>query len=177
MKNERNGQAAVLTEDQLNELLEVMQPSHRALFSICYYTGCRVSEALQLKASDIRADRVVFRASTTKTKETREVKISSKLEEILENVDFPQSGYLFPGKTEGHLTRQAADAALRKACDYIGLIGVSTHSFRRTSITRLHDAGVPLKTIQKRTGHANLANLSLYIEVPQSAVDAAGDLL
>lgn len=177
MKHQRNGQAAVISEPQLEELFSELSPNHRALFAVCYYTGCRVSEALQLQRSDILGDRIVFRAATTKTKETREIKVSSKLAAILAASNLPDRGYLFSGREGGHMSRQAADLALRKACDYIGLQGVSTHTFRRTSITRLHDAGVPLKTIQKRTGHANLANLSLYIEVPQTAVDAAGELL
>lgn len=177
MKNNRNGQSQVLSDNQLEELLSVLSPKYKLLFAICYYTSCRVSEALQLKRSDIIGDRIVFRAATTKTKKTREVKVTQKLGQIMEEVGLPALGYLFPSPTGGYMSRQAADKALREACDYIGLQGVSTHSFRRTGITRLHDAGVPLRTIQKRTGHASLANLALYIEVNQDDVDAAGELL
>lgn len=177
MKNNRNGQAQVLTEPQLEELFSVLSPKHKLLCAICYYTSCRISEALQLQRSDIISDRIVFRARTTKTKKTREVKIPRKLARILAESSLPQRGYLFPSSNGKHLTRQSFDKALRKACDYIGLQGVSTHSFRRTGITRLHDAGVPLRTIQKRTGHASLTNLAFYIEVNQADVDAAGELL
>lgn len=177
MKNNRNGQAQVLNDEQLEELLSVLSSKYKLLFAICYYTSCRVSEALQLKRSDIIGARIVFRAATTKTKKTREVKVSQKLAEVIEEVGLTAKGYLFPNSTGGYTSRQAADKALRAACDYIGLKGVSSHSFRRTGITRLHDAGVPLRTIQKRTGHASLANLALYIEVNQDDVDAAGELL
>ena len=38
----------------------------------------------------------------------------------------PSSGYLFPGRGgQGPITRQACDAALRKACDRLGLRGYS----------------------------------------------------
>ncbi|NJR56034.1 MAG: tyrosine-type recombinase/integrase [Acaryochloris sp. CRU_2_0] len=177
MKNNRNGQAEVLTDEQLDQLLAVMQPNHWLLFSICYYTSCRVSEALKLKRSDIIGDRIVFRACTTKTKMTRDVKIPAKLSVILSQADFPTVGYLFPGKCGGHLTRQAADLALRKACDYIGLKGVSTHSFRRTGLTKLYKMGVPLKTLQERTGHADLGNLSQYLAIGKEEVDAIAELL
>ena len=181
MKNNRNGQAETLNEKQLDELLKleppILYPHHRALFAICYFTSCRISEALQLEAGDLVDDRLVFRAATTKTKQTRDVKIPAKLKVILDAVKLPASGYLFPGKNGGHLTRQAADLALRKACDYIGLKGVSTHSFRRTAITKLYHSGVDLRTLQKRTGHASLGNLALYVDVSQSAVDNAGELL
>ena len=177
MKVDRNGQAEVLSEEQLNELLRYLSNPHRAIFAICYYTSCRVSEALKLRAEDMVGDRVVFRASTTKTKKTREVKLASKLKSVLAETPLPGSGYLFPGRKGGHLSRQATDLALRKACDYLGLKGMSTHSFRRTGITKLHDAGVPLRRIQARTGHLSLGNLALYVDVNQAEVDADGELL
>jgi integrase/recombinase XerD len=178
MKNNRNGQAEILKEEQLEELLGTLLPKHKLLFAICYYTSCRISEALKLERSDFISDRIIFRAATTKTKKTREVKIPQRLAQIIEEVGLPAKGYLFPSPTgKGHMSRQAADKALREACDYIGLQGVSTHSFRRTGITKLHDAGVPLRTLQNRTGHASLANLALYVEVNQADVDAAGELL
>ena len=177
MKNNRNGQAEILREEQLEELFNVLSPKHKLLFAVCYYTSCRISEALQLQKTDIVGNCIVFRAATTKTKKTREVKISQKLAQIINQVGLPTAGYLFANSTDGHMSRQAADKTLRQACDYVGLKGVSTHSFRRTGITKLHDAGVPLRTLQQRTGHASLANLASYVEVNQSDVDAAGELL
>ncbi|MBC7879950.1 MAG: tyrosine-type recombinase/integrase [Anaerolineae bacterium] len=41
----------------------------------------------------------------------------------------------------------------------------STHSLRRTAITRLHAVGVGLRTIQRISGHRSLAALQRYIEV------------
>jgi integrase/recombinase XerD len=177
MKNNRNGQAEVLTDEQLQELMEVLHPTHRLLFAICYYTSCRISEALQLERSDIIGDRIVFRARTTKTRTTRDVKIPTKLRVILNQSSLPASGHLFPGRWGGHLTRQAADLALRNACNYIGLRGVSTHSFRRTGLTKLYKQGVPLKMLQERTGHADLGNLAKYLAVGKDEVDAVAELL
>jgi len=178
MKNNRNGQAEVLTDEQLEELMKVMQPNHQLLFSICYYTSCRVSEALKLERSDIIGDRIVFRARTTKTKTTRDVKIPSKLQAILSRFNLPPTGYLFPGRTNGkHLTRQAADLALRKACDYLSIRGVSSHSFRRSGLTKLYKQGVPLKTLQERTGHIDLGNLAKYLAIGRDEVDAVAELL
>ncbi len=62
------------------------------------------------------------------TPEQLEVKISAKLAELIIESRLPKTGYLFPGRKGGYRTRQSADLALRKACDYIGLKGVSSHS-------------------------------------------------
>lgn len=177
MKVDRNGQAETLDETQLEILTNELDPKMRLIFSICYYTSCRISEALKLEARDLVGDRIVFRRVTTKTKRTREVKISTKLQAILKESELPTSGYLFPGRKKGHLTRQAADLALRKVCEYLDWKGVSTHSFRRTAITNLHDAGVPLRRIQARTGHVNLSNVAIYVDVRREEVDADGELL
>ncbi len=123
MKIQRNGQAEVLSDEQLQELFSVLSPADRLLFGICYYTSCRIGEALQLRREDIVGERLVFRAKTTKTRKTREVKISTKLAEFLLESELPSSGYLFPGKEGKHRTRQSADLALRKPCDDIGLKG------------------------------------------------------
>lgn len=178
MKNNRNGQAGILTEEQLQEIFDYASPKYKLLFGICYYTSCRISEALQLKRSDFKAGTIIFRASTTKTDKTREVKISSKLQSIIDEVGLPPEGYLFPGKNTGsYMSSQSADLALRKLCDYLGIEGISTHSFRRTSITKMHKSGCALKTIQQHTGHQDMDSLLRYIEIDEAEREAAVEVL
>jgi integrase/recombinase XerD len=177
LKNNRNGQAEILTTEQLEELLAHLPHPHRLIAAICYYATCRVSEAIALAAQDIRNGRVMFRKANTKTKKTKEVSIPTKLQREIDLVDLPTSGYLFPGKQGGHITRQSVDEMLRQKCDYLGFAGVSTHSFRRSSITSMYRKGIDLKTIQQRSGHASLTTLAFYIEGVDGAADAAGELL
>ena len=63
------------------------------------------------------------------------------------------------------LTRFTADKILRDACKSVGLIGVSTHSFRRTALTMMSSAGIPLRVIQEISGHNDLGTLQRYLEV------------
>ena len=177
MKVNRNGQAEILAADQLDELFATLPHPHRLIAAICYYTSCRVSEAISLKTEDISSGRIIFRRANTKQKRTKEVSIPTKLQAELDLVDLPKTGYLFSGKYGGHITRQSVDHAIRKATDYIGLPGVSSHSFRRTAITKMYRAGVDLKTIQQRSGHASIANVGIYIQGLDGAADTAGELL
>ena len=106
-KNSRNGQAEIWDE-QLDEVMADLSPKMRAIFSICRYAGCRISEARQLKAADLVGDCIVFRKATTKGKATRQVNIHSALKEVLAEVGLPTTGYLFPGRSgERPITRQA----------------------------------------------------------------------
>lgn len=177
-KHDRHDQAEIWTADQFEQVMGELSPKLRSLFSICYYTGCRVSEARQLKAEDLVGDTLVFRKATTKTKRTRSVPIHPKLREILDAAPLPNSGYLFPGRGgQQPITRQACDLALRKACDRLGLRGYSTHSNRRTWATRLDKAGVRLKAIQDLGGWSSMAALQRYLEVSEEEkVSAIGRL-
>ncbi|GAC1467428.1 MAG: site-specific integrase [Chamaesiphon sp.] len=169
MKVDGNGQGKILTPDELRLLFAsgLRSERDRALFGICLFTGCRVSEALALQTTDIRSGTLTFRKSTTKGKlKTRVVDIQPGLAQLLDA--YPRSpGPLFPGLrgvTE-HLTRFMADKILRDACKRVGLEGVSTHSFRRTALTMMSSAGIPLRHIQEISGHNDLGTLQRYLEV------------
>ena len=59
---------------------------------------------------------------------------------------------------------------LREACARVGLEGVSTHSFRRTALTQMSNAGIPLRVIQEISGHRTLDELYKYLEVKSEQV-------
>ena len=62
---------------------------------------------------------------------------------------------------------------MREACDQVGLEGVSTHSFRRSALTAMSTAGIPLRVIQQISGHRNLQALQKYLEVSEQQVKSA----
>ena len=170
MKVAGNGQGKILTPEELRLLFAegFNSPRDRALFGICLFTGCRVSEALALQTTDIKGQTLTFRKSTTKGKlKTRIVDIQSGLAALLGEYQPSKPGALFPGVrglTE-HLTRFAADKLLKAACARVGLIGISTHSFRRTALTMMSSANIPLRHIQEISGHSDLGTLQRYLEV------------
>ncbi|WP_348252601.1 tyrosine-type recombinase/integrase [Trichocoleus desertorum] len=68
---------------------------------------------------------------------------------------------------------KSADEILRETCDRLGLVGVSTHSFRRTALTQMSSAGVPLRVIQEISGHRSLQALQRYLEVSELQLEGA----
>lgn len=179
MKHDRNGQAKILTDSEIEAIFNLLNPRDRAVFAVCLFCGCRISEALSIRISDIANGVITLRKAATKGKRgSRSLPISPSLEKILNNylrITSP-SDFLFPGRDGTKpLTTAYADLVLREACQKLGIKGVSTHSFRRTALTRMHSAGVPLRTIQRISGHSSLATLSLYLEVTdQNVRDAVG---
>ena len=169
MKVNGNGQAKILTSDEMRLLFSdgFTTERDRALFGICLYTGCRVSEALGLQTTDFKGETLTFRKSTTKGKlKTRVVDIQPGLAALLADYH-PKPGAMFPGMrgVTQRLTRYAADKILRDAAKRVGLLGVSTHSFRRTALNQMSSAGIPLRHIQEISGHNDLGTLQRYLEV------------
>lgn len=166
-KQDRHDKAAIWEDDQFQAFLSKLSPTMKVIFAISYYTGCRISEARQLTAEDVVGDTIVLRKRTTKTKKTRSVPMHSKLRAIIDAAELPKTGYLFPGRGKGCITRQACDLAMRNACKSLGLKGFSTHSNRRTWATRMDRAGVRIKTIQEIGGWTSMAALQRYLEVSE----------
>ncbi len=192
-KTNGNGQARVLTPDELDQLMDAApSPEHRALWAVMRFSGSRVTETLQLHWGAIHSDRIVFEATTTKTKRTREPLMGERLRaeldryrqhwEQLHGREARNGALLFlsPNSETQPMTRQAADLALRKAIKAFGdgfPSGVSLHSFRRSLATTMAQRGASLRTVQRFTGHASLGQLQQYIDVSESDEAAALELI
>ena len=86
----------------------------------------------------------------------------------------PDNPFLFPGSEgEGFLSFTVPQEVLSEACARSGITGVSTHSFRRTALTELHNQGVPLRVIQRISGHKSLHALQRYFEVSDEQMRSA----
>jgi integrase/recombinase XerD len=177
-KENRKGQAASLTPAQIDRIVELAADRYRPIFAIAAYTGCRISEALTLRAQhlDLVGRQITF--VETKTGVDRTVPIAPKLATILAAADLPSDGWLFPShRSAGHIVRTSAADELRRVADDLGYVGVSTHSFRRSLATNLSDLGQPLKTIAAVTGHKSVDSLARYIDVTPKQQMAAVALL
>lgn len=182
MKIDRHDQAKILSSNEISRLFTVGLKSgrDRCLFGVCLYTGTRIAEACSLHTKDVYAidgsvrPRVTIRKGTTKGKiETRSVPVNPELVALLEAYSSPKV-YLFPGRHGlGHIHPDSADKILRAAFTELGIEGASTHSFRRTCLTQMHRSGVPLKVIQKISGHKTLSALQKYLEVLDGDLESA----
>ena len=180
MKVNRYGRAAILTPEQISLLFTegLTLPRDKALFGVCLYAAARITETCTLFYGDVIGikgvrDKLLIRSFNTKGKQdTREIDIHPRLKQYLEEylADAPAlnkyNPHLFPGRHgRGHIHKASADRILREVCLKLEIEGVSTHSFRRTALTQMSDAGVPLRHIQAISGHRTLAALERYLGV------------
>ena len=125
-------------------------------------------------------DDLIIRKENNKGKlATRTIPVIEELRSLL--IDYypnPRTWFLFPGRhNKGHLHPDSAARILKSACDKLDLEGISTHSFRRTALTQMSNAGIPLRVIQKISGHRSLGVLQEYLEVTPEQVRGAASSL
>ncbi len=182
VKSNRNGQAATLSTEQLDEIAADLTDGPRAVFTLCRFTAARVTEALSLRWENVTQTEIVIPKNVTKKKmKTRCVPTNPRLwDEIanwkrkwgeLQGREPHPHDFVFPNARDNskHMTRQAIDKALRNACCEQSIIGASTHSLRRSALTSASDKGVPLRVLQSISGHSSLEMLQRYIDVRDEA--------
>ena len=179
MKFNGFGRSKVLSPSEIDKLFAwgLTNSRDRAIFGLCLHTACRISEALSITTRDINSGYITLKKTVTKGKKcTRMIPITDSLQALLDIffLEYKPQYYLFPSaphaKNSKHLTRAAADLILKAACQRVGLVGVSTHSFRRTALTQMHNAGIPLRVIQEISGHSSLETLQRYLEVTDQQI-------
>jgi len=188
MKVNRHGKAKILSHDEIqilfNEGLHNLRD--RVIFAVCLFTAARINEACTLHTLDVYDRRgnvrveLTFRKSNTKGKlATRTIPVLDELRGYLERYK-PEAGkvWLFPGgvfreEQTRHINPDSASRVLRKAFEKVNIDGASTHSMRRTALTQMSNAGIPLRTIQEISGHRNLEQLQNYLEIKPEQVKGA----
>jgi len=185
VKIDRHGKAKVLTTHEIQRLFTIglTTTRDRTLCAVMLYTGCRVNEAVTLQVTDVYDKKgrirpeLIFRKGNTKGKlATRTIPVLEDLRRFLDKYkpEKTTDGFLFPGRWgKGHLGSDYAGIIFRTGCRQADIEGASTHSFRRTALTQMSNAGIPLRVIQEISGHRNLEQLQNYLEVEEDQVRGA----
>ncbi|MEH2066987.1 MAG: site-specific integrase [Nostoc sp.] len=189
MKNNRNGQAAILSDTEYSKIRkQIRSQKYKLLLDLAWYTGERWGALVKLQITDVYnpdgspREYINFQARSRKAtpdgkRKTRQVPVHAILAESLLSYKVGcDSLWLFPSRDGSKpITSRWADAILRKAVDRAGLVikGISTHSTRRTFITKLHRNGTDLYTIKQITGHQDFKSLERYVEIDSDRVRGA----
>jgi integrase/recombinase XerD len=188
VKVNRHGKAKILSHAEIQILFNdgLNNLRDRVLFAVCLFTAARINEACTLHTQDVYDRRghvrpeLTFRKSNTKGKlATRTIPVLDELRGYLERYK-PEAGkvWLFVGgalrdNQSRHLNPDSASRVLRKAFERVNIDGASTHSMRRTALTQMSNAGIPLRTIQEISGHRNLEQLQQYLEIQPEQIKGA----
>jgi integrase/recombinase XerD len=142
------------------------------LFSLLYNTGARISEALQLKPSDVQSRVVQLHG---KGRKKREIPIwhqtHHEIQRWCRDNQIPDSQPIFGNRDHRPLSRRGAALrfalTLKKAADACPSLQrrkISLHTWRHTCAMHLLQAGVPIEIIALWLGHEQISTTHGYLE-------------
>jgi integrase/recombinase XerD len=186
-------QAITLNEAQLRRVLHYTATRRHALrdrtiVMVSFYAGLRAKEIAGLKISDVfeqsgavRSE-FILSAEQSKGGHRRTVYLNQRLRrafaEYAELVDFDQpDAPLLPSQKGGHFSPNTMCQLFLEIYRDCGLKDASSHSGRRTYITRLANRGVGVRLLAALAGHAHISTTQLYIDVNSDQLSQAVELL
>ena len=169
----------ILSREEMARLLECCEnPKHRAMFSLAYGSGLRVSEICALRVQDIDSKQMRIFIRSSKGNKDRYTILSQQGLEFLRDYwrnfrpKHPE-GLLFPGwRNLTSITERAINDALKKWLTVAGISRkVSIHSLRHGFATHLLEDGVDIFTIKELLGHRSISSTTVYLHLANVGAD------
>jgi len=160
----------VLDIAEVKALLSVMENiKHRAILTITYSAGLRISETAHLKVSDIDSKRMMVRVQQGKGGKDRYTILSKTALECLRQYwrSYHPKEWLFEGQKEGaHVCISSIRQVFLEAKERAGIIKpASPHTLRHSFATHLIEAGTSLHHVQLLLGHRSPTTTTVYLHV------------
>lgn len=165
----------VFSKDEIGKILSVpMNIKHKAILSLTYSAGLRVSETSKLRIEDIDRSRGLLIIRGAKGRKDRHSLLSEKVIRILDDyIDlYKPFGWLFPGQEpDKRLTIRTIERVFEIALSRSGIRKkAGIHSLRHSFATHLLENGIDLRYIQELLGHANSKTTEIYTHVSTKTI-------
>jgi integrase/recombinase XerD len=177
----REGKAKVLNDAEFKRLLMVAKSGqfalrNTALLYCSFGLGLRAKEIASLKISDVTdpdyklLDEICLTRAMTKGEKQRYAylthkKVCEALDEYLKSIrHLDRNKPLFQTQRKTRFTPNALQKWFKSLYDKAGIVGASSHSGRRTFITRLIEQGADIKAVSRLAGHASIVTTAIYVE-------------
>lgn len=146
-----------------SKLESIQNLKHRALLTITYSVGLRVSEVVNLKIEDIDSKRMLIHIKNAKGKKDRIVPLSQRVLDLLREyyVEYRPQVYLFNGQNGDQYSIGSCQRIYKKYIDKES----SIHTLRHSAFTNLLENGTDLRIIQKIAGHSSSKTTEIYTHV------------
>lgn len=136
--------------------------------------GVRISDILKLRFCDIIKDGDRFRLDITeiKTDKKRVFTVPAEIRGFIDqyriNNRISEQQRLFD------LSERQIQKHLKAACDYLGLTGISTHSFRKYFATQIYiNNDYNIELVRQLLQHSSTAVTQHYIGIQQKQIETA----
>jgi len=147
----------------LSSIDKIKNKKHKAIISLAYSVGLRVSEVINLKISDINSKRMVIIINQAKGRKDRIVPLTPKILGLLREyyIEYKPKEYLFNGQFTNRYSTTSCNEIIKK---YLGE-EYHFHLLRHSCFTNLTDQGVDIHAIQKLAGHNSSKTTEIYLHM------------
>lgn len=147
----------------IQQLSKIQNIKHRAILTLTYSVGLRVSEIINLKIEDIDSKRMLIHIKNAKGRKDRIVPLSQNVLELLRQYfkEHKPNEFLFNGQNSNQYSIQSCQKLYKKYIDE----NTSIHTLRHSSATNLLERGTDLRVIQKILGHSSSKTTEIYTHV------------
>jgi len=153
----------------------------RAILELMYASGLRVSEAVDVKLSDIDLDAGIL-TTIGKGSKTRRVPVGSSAVEWLksyltlrrrkQNIEVQN---LFVTPLGRPINRQIIYHFIREYAEKCGLEGVSPHTLRHSFATHLIQNRADIRSVQQMLGHSDISTTQIYTHITDAHLKRSYD--
>lgn len=164
----------ILSHAEVKLLIDcTVNMKHKALLSLIYSAGLRVSEAIAMKLHDIDSDRMLIHIKNAKGKKDRYTLLSEKVLVLLREYYqvYKPKTFLFEGQYGGVYSDRSAQVVLKNAAKRAGIQkAITLHSLRHSFATHLLENGTDIRYIQNLLGHSSPKTTMIYTHVSEQSI-------
>lgn len=147
----------------LKQIDKIENLKHKAIITLAYSVGLRVSEVINLKICDIDSARMLITIRQAKGRKDRIVPLSENVLVLLRKYyrQYKPKEYLFNGQFD---LKYSATSCNQLVKNYLGK-QYHFHLLRHSCFTALLESGTDLRIIQKVAGHSSSKTTEGYTHV------------
>lgn len=146
---------------------------HKAIISVIYACGLRVSEVINLEIADIDSHRMIINIRNAKGGKDRQVCLPEKLLILLRKyyIQYKPKRFLFNGQNSLQYSERSIAQFLKRYSRLAKLNKrIYPHLLRHDSFTHLLEGGCDISLIQKLAGHAHPSTTQLYTHISHNLI-------
>lgn len=166
-RNEKKLPRVIDKDEIINKLSTIDNIKHKAILSLTFSVGLRVSEIVNLKIVDINSKRMIIDIKNAKGRKDRIVPLTEKILLLLREyyLKFKPKEYLFNGQNSLKYSIGSCQKIYKKYIEEKS----SIHTLRHSSFTSMLEEGTDISVIQKVAGHSSYKTTQIYTHLTKKA--------